>query len=123
FNTTAREVAHAWRKQIAKFRDFAALPGVRARMVRYEAISADPEPTLREIVAFLGVPWHDDLLNYYKLDLTLYRNPRGHLSAQQVNKPINTDSIGRWRRDLTPGEVQDFEAEAGDLLQELGYAA
>jgi hypothetical protein len=31
-------------------------------------------------------------------------------------------SIGRWRRDLTPVQLADVEAEAGDLLAELGYA-
>ena len=31
------------------------------------------------------------------------------------------DSIGRWRNDLTPEQLADVEAEAGDLLTELGY--
>ena len=31
-------------------------------------------------------------------------------------------SIGRWRRDLTPEQLADVEAEAGELLAELGYA-
>jgi hypothetical protein len=28
-------------------------------------------------------------------------------------------SVGRWRRDLTPEQLTDVEAEAGDLLAEL----
>jgi hypothetical protein len=31
-------------------------------------------------------------------------------------------SIGRWRRDLTPEQLADFEAEAGPLLAELRYS-
>ena len=31
------------------------------------------------------------------------------------------DSIGRWRNDLSPEQVQDVEDEAGTLLAELGY--
>ena len=31
------------------------------------------------------------------------------------------DSIGRWRDDLSPDQLADVEAEAGDLLSELGY--
>jgi hypothetical protein len=31
------------------------------------------------------------------------------------------DSVGRWREDLTPDQLADVEAEAGDLLAELGY--
>jgi hypothetical protein len=30
-------------------------------------------------------------------------------------------SIGRWRRELTPEQLADVEAEAGSLLAELGY--
>ena len=45
----------------------------------------------------------------------------GHLSADQVNKPINTTSIGRWKRDLTATEIATFESIAGPTLRELGY--
>ncbi|MGH3049424.1 MAG: sulfotransferase, partial [Gaiellaceae bacterium] len=31
-------------------------------------------------------------------------------------------SVGRWRRDLTSDQLADLEAEAGELLAELGYA-
>ena len=31
------------------------------------------------------------------------------------------DSIGRWRTDLSEEQLADVEAEAGDLLRELGY--
>jgi hypothetical protein len=33
----------------------------------------------------------------------------------------HTDSVGRWRRELTPEQLADVEAEAGPLLAELGY--
>jgi len=30
-------------------------------------------------------------------------------------------SVGRWRRDLTPEQLSDVEAEAGELLRRLNY--
>jgi hypothetical protein len=30
--------------------------------------------------------------------------------------------VGRWRQDLTGEQLADVEAEAGELLAELGYA-
>jgi len=33
----------------------------------------------------------------------------------------HVNSVGRWRRDLTPEQVADVEREAGHLLAELGY--
>ena len=34
---------------------------------------------------------------------------------------FRASSIGRWRNDLSPEQLADFEAEAGDLLAEVGY--
>jgi sulfotransferase family protein len=34
---------------------------------------------------------------------------------------FRASSIGRWRRDLSPQQLRDVEAEAGGLLAELGY--
>jgi hypothetical protein len=32
------------------------------------------------------------------------------------------DSVGRFKRDLTTDQVAEVEAEAGELLAELGYS-
>ena len=121
FNKSPEEVAHSWQRDVLKFQKFASQPFVRARLVRYEQLAADPEPELREITEFLELTWDNRLLHFYEEDLSLYRNPKGHLSADQVNRPISTASIGRWRRDLTSEEVEAVEATAGPLLQQLGY--
>ncbi len=34
---------------------------------------------------------------------------------------VHGDSVGRFERDLTPAQLAEVEAEAGDLLAELGY--
>jgi hypothetical protein len=34
---------------------------------------------------------------------------------------VHGDSVGRYRRDLTPEQLADVEDEAGLLLRELGY--
>ena len=40
----------------------------------------------------------------------------------QALRLAHAGSIGRFRRDLTPAQLADVEAEAGGLLAELGYA-
>ena len=35
---------------------------------------------------------------------------------------MHAESIGRWRRNLTPQQVAEVEVEAGELMQELGYS-
>ncbi len=50
FNQSVEQIAGGWCRQIKKFREFAAKPGVSARMVRYEHLTCEPEPELREIM-------------------------------------------------------------------------
>jgi hypothetical protein len=38
-----------------------------------------------------------------------------------VTEAPRSDRVGRWRELMTPADVAQFEAVAGDLLAELGY--
>jgi hypothetical protein len=42
-------------------------------------------------------------------------------SLGDVFAPFRASSIGRWRDELSPEQLADVEAEAGDLLAGLGY--
>ena len=42
-------------------------------------------------------------------------------AVQRALAGAHTQSIGRFRRDLTPDQLADVEREAGRLLKELGY--
>ena len=121
FNQSIDHIARGWSSQVEKFRRFASRPEVRARMVPYERLAGEPEQELRELMEFLGLPWSDRLLSFHNLNLTIHRNPVGHLSGEQVKNPINTASIGRWKEDLTPQEIASFEAAAGEMLARFGY--
>jgi hypothetical protein len=121
FVGTAEENALSWSKQVEDFVRFAAQPGVRAMLVRYERLVAEPEAHLREIAERCGLPWHDNLLHHAQQDLSLFRNPVGHLSVEQVRKPITDEAVGRWRRDLSGSEIAAFEAVASETLRTHGY--
>lgn len=121
FNQTAAQVARGWGQNVQKFREFAEQTGTRARMVRYERLTDEPEAELREVFEFLDLPWDDRVLNFHQQDLSIYRNPSGHLSAEQLTHAINSGSVGRWKKDLTAEEIAAFEQEAGDLLEGVGY--
>ena len=57
------------------------------------------------------------------------RGPRAELSVERrmatherVTQPPDPARAGRWRTELAADERSRFEAVAGDLLAELGYA-
>ena len=121
FKQTIEHIADGWCHQIKKFEEFAARSNGRAVFVPYEHLAKNPEYEVRKLMEILGLPWSDRLLSFHQLNLSIHRNPTGHLSGDQVKNPINALSIGRWERDLTSDEIARFEERAGEMLKELGY--
>jgi len=91
----ARRCAWAWRRYVGAVR--AASAGDRLLEVRYERLAGVAD----RLAEFLGA------------NVT---------STHRALDGFRDSSIGRWKKELTPEQVADVEAEAGDLLRELGYA-
>lgn len=64
--------------------------------LRYEALVADAEGTMRDLVAFLGLDWEDAVLAHQDTAKArgLIRTP----SYAAVTEPINNRAAGRWQR-------------------------
>ena len=60
--------------------------------VRYEDLVREPEPQIRRLLEFLDLPFSDACLTPGDGYTTTTR------SVAEVRKPINADSVGRWRR-------------------------
>lgn len=95
-SSEARRAAWAWRRYVSAVLE----SGVTVHELRYERLAADPEATTSELALALGVP---------------------EAALAEALADAHTSSIGRYKRDLTPDQFADVEAEAGDLLQRLGY--
>lgn len=92
----ARRAAWAWRRYVTAGRE----RGSRAIEVRYERMVSDPASVAAELALHLGAR----------------AEPlAGALAA------AHGASIGRYRRELSPGDLEDVLDEAGGLLEELGY--
>lgn len=64
--------------------------------VRYEDLLDNPETTLRQVLAFLGVPWSDKVLRHAE-----HVPERGNINSAsyaQVSRPLYQSSRDRWRR-------------------------
>ena len=104
--------------------------------VRYEQLIADPRAQLQRICDFLALPFAPELLNYparaaERIGEVRDQQLPGRLVTREqrlgqhpmVTSPPRTDRIGRWRHDMTAGELREFEAVAGELRASLGYEA
>jgi len=93
----ARRAAWAWRRYVTAARSAPE----RTVELRYERLVADPAEATEDLAHALGV---------------------GEKEIAAAFAGAHGNSVGRWHRDLTPEQLADVEAEAGDLLAELGYA-
>jgi hypothetical protein len=93
----ARRAGWAWRRYVTAAR---AAPSATIE-VRYEQLAADPETASGLLAAHLGTD--------------------AVLLARALSR-MHTESVGRWRRNLTPEQVAEIESEAAGLMDELGYS-
>jgi len=95
----------------------------RLMELRYEDLVIEPERELRKTCAFLGEDYDPGMLKeWVSRDDT--DNP--FIMARFINNPgagglPTPTSVGRWRRDLTPEELEEVLDVAGGLLRRLEY--
>lgn len=113
------QVANGWASTHRRFRELAARENVTAHEVIYEDLVRDPEPTIRALCSAIDLPFTPELLSHSDHPHSIY--DASHLSMERIRQPIDPSSIGRWRRDLTPEQLDEFMAIAGDTMAMLGY--
>ena len=96
-----------------------ALPGLAVHEVRYEDVVDDLEAEARKAIAFLGLNWDGAVMDYRDTAKTRAINTP---SAPQVDQPIYTQSVDRWRQ-----YAFVFEGEVAAILdpwiERWGYDA
>jgi hypothetical protein len=92
----ARRAAWVWRRYVEAARG----SGSDLVTIRYEDLATGPERVANRLAEELDAP-------------------RGPLLA--ALRRAHAGSVGRYRTDLSADQLADVEAEAGDLLRELGY--
>ena len=91
--------ARFWAQGIRLGLDAAARHPDRVRTVHYEDVVADPPSALRPVCEFLGLAYGDEMLTI----------------------GISADSVGTWRRDMSPRAQRVFASVAGAELELMGY--
>src|SRR3990167_1913220 len=121
FQTNATKCALEWREGILDFRNFMQHSGARAMEIHYETLVCDPETVMKAVCKFIGIDYFPAILNFHKQDLEFFKNPHGHLSYKQIIHGINTESLGRWKHNLSNDDLHIFEGINRDLLIDYGY--
>ncbi len=104
--------------------------------VRYEALIQEPRLILKEICAFLNLPYTTAMESYYertlhrlsehksrfKADGSLVVSHEQRLQQQHLTtQPPDPSRIFGWKKAMPLAERLEFEAVAAELLANLGY--
>ena len=68
---------------------------INYHIIKYEDLVIDFKKTIEKTLNFLELPWSDDVFKFYKNNGKDLMNNPGY---DQVNKPIYTKSIGKWKK-------------------------
>lgn len=90
--------------------------------LKYEDLVNHKQAALRRLFHFLGEPWSEQVLAFHEVH-TSSRDIRHFPQNPEATKPIYSSSIGRWKCELSRGELTHIEQRAGRLLDALGYNA
>lgn len=106
-----------WRWQVSAGRlDGEGLGSERYHELKYEDLVNRPEQTLRDVTQFLELPFAAEMLSFHEGKV---RSGNG-LSTKKAWLPP-TPGLRDWRTQMSAGDIELFEAIAGDLLSTLGY--
>ncbi len=84
--------------------------------MRYESLVSRPQETCAALCDYLEVPFDDAMLRFNEGRI---RSDPGLSANQAWLSP--TPEVRDWRAQMPRGDVELFEALAGDLLADLGY--
>lgn len=127
-------IAEMWRAQIVMGREHGQKLA-HYHELRFDQLVHEPEQVMGELCAFIDLDFQPSMLRpqdrapQRMAELapvrcvgggTVTRDERIARNARLMG-PLDASRAGRWEQSLTVDEVRQFEAIAGDLLDELGY--
>lgn len=104
--TTLARYLHDYRRTM---RHWTETLGIEVLEVPYERLVEDPEPHVRRLLEFVGLPWDDACLRFHES-----KRVSPTASNEQVRRPLYASSVGRAER---------YRTQLAPLVEELDRLA
>jgi len=92
YATDLGDIGHYYGQHERLMEHWRSLSGNNIFTVDYDELVGEPEPVLRKLLGFLGLPWNDACLEYQNAE-SLVKTA----SVWQVREKLHSRSRGRWR--------------------------
>lgn len=122
FDKFMNEAARQWGLIIQRAIKDAPILGDRYLEVRYEDLVRDAFPHLMRILRHLGVDCSEEIVRAC-INASSFENlSEGRSQGQEDSKSFFRKGIADdWKTQMTPAQIQRFDARSGGMLGELGY--
>lgn len=92
YATDPGDIVHYYRQHERLMEHWRQCLGADIHMVDYDELVRSPEPVLRRLLDFLGLPWDERCLNFQEARVQVKT-----ASLWQVREPLHPRSSGRWK--------------------------
>ena len=113
------DAATGWTRQVAAglAAETSSLFEGRIRRVYYESIVSDPSTTIAAICEFCDIPFEESIIEGKRFRVPRYTQSQHSLVGSKPQL-VRADE---WKSQLSSRQIEIFEAEAGWLLELMGY--
>jgi hypothetical protein len=118
-----KDIANVWSTNVQKIRNsFNRIGWDNVSEIRYEDLVSQPSDTLKKVCSFLEEPYDADMELYFIKNQLEHQEPVEFLQwkAKTIEKPT-TSEIGKFRKQLTPEEIREFESISASILKIYSY--
>ena len=117
FNPDAKALGKSWRTQLERFVKFCGRnPKYTTALIQYENLVSDPDSAIQRLCGEIGIEFQPQMVRQHEAETTLSKNPRGQLSADRVQQPIDQKSVNKWKKILTKEDINQFLKGCGGTL-------
>ena len=117
---TILEAANRWINSIESAQSFGSKIKENYIEIRYEELVTKPEEVIKYTCDFLDIDYDSKMLDHTKQVKKLGDTDKQHHS--NLSKPISSDSVGKWRNNLSESDQESITKLLHKHLQRLGYA-
>lgn len=118
---TVAKAAALWAERVcAGYTSGRSLERGRYLEIRYEDLVEDAEGEAKDLCDFLDIPFQADMLDYTEKARAVVLPSASELNPHVTEKPRS--GVRSWEQEMSARDIEVFEAVAGDVLSELGYA-
>lgn len=116
------KAARQWQKdQQSTLKNYNELRKIgKAHFVKYEDLIENPKSVTRGICDFLGFPYEDSILDFYKDDVT-QKNASMQKAWNNLSKAVLKDNKKKYGAELTQEEIIAIEKICYSEMVHLGY--